>query len=429
MERPARFARRRLRCESRRNVAQSYKRKEPVVEQHKRFVGLDVHARKIVVAVADADGSEPKVRGEVGNDADALAELMKRLGPASSLRVCYEAGPCGYGIYRQLRALGIACDVIAPTLMPKRPGDRVKTDKRDAKNLARAHRNGDLVAVWVPDEATEALRVLRRHRDAAKEMERRARQQLSQFLLRSGLHAPPKVNAWTIAHTQWLEGLQLAHVSAQRALRDLIDEVAHQRARVQKLEAELGEALKTAAPELREVIAALQAMRGIAWLTAVTLALEVGCFSRFKSPRELMAWAGMVPSEYSSGEGQQRGRITKAGNAHVRRVCVESAWAHARAPKRGHALHQRRDGLPASVIDIANRGQDRLHARFRRLVARGKSSSRAIVAVGRELLGFVWAIAREVEHRRAAGESLPEAIATSKMTAHPPRRYTLKRAA
>ena len=164
------------------------------MEQLIRFVGLDVHAQKIVIAIADADGSEPRLRGDVPNEPHAIAEMMKRLGPADSLRVCYEAGPCGYGLYRQLRKLGIRCDVIAPTLIPKRPGDRVKTDKRDAKNLARAHRNGDLVTVWVPDEATEALRELRRHRDTAKEAQRRSRQQLAQFLLRSGIQAPPKVS-------------------------------------------------------------------------------------------------------------------------------------------------------------------------------------------------------------------------------------------
>jgi transposase len=211
------------------------------VEQCTRFVGLDVHAAKIVVAVAASDGSDPRVRGDVPNEPDAVAALMAKLGPASSLRVCFEAGPCGYGIYRQLRALGIDCTVIAPTKIPRRPGDRVKTDRRDAKNLARAHRNGDLVAVWVPDEATEALRTLRRHRDSAKEAERRARQQLAQFLLRSGQHPPAKVKPWTIKYVAWLEHLSFAEVAMQRTLRDLIDEVEHQHVRVVRLEAELAE--------------------------------------------------------------------------------------------------------------------------------------------------------------------------------------------
>ena len=399
------------------------------MENCTRFVGLDVHAARIVVAVADSDGSEPQLRGDVANEPGAVAGLMARLGPAGSLKVCYEAGPCGFGLYRQLRLLGIHCDVIAPTLIPKRPGDRVKTDKRDAKNLARAYRSGDLVAIWVPDEATEALRELRRHRDTAKEMERCSRQQLGQFLLRSGLHLPPKVKPWTVAYGEWLERLALPQVAAQRTLRDLMDEVEHQGARLRKLERELGEAMKSAPVELQELVAALQALRGVAWLSALTLALEVGSFSRFKSPRELMAWAGMVPSEYSSGEGQRRGGITKAGNGHVRRAAVESAWSYTRAPKRGYQLKKRREGLPSSVIDIADRAQDRLHGRFRRLVARGKAGNRAVVAIGRELLGFAWAIAREIEHRRATGESLPEAVRATNVAPRPTRRYQLKKAA
>ena len=399
------------------------------MEQLIRFVGLDVHAQKIVIAIADADGSEPRLRGDVPNEPHAIAEMMKRLGPADSLRVCYEAGPCGYGLYRQLRKLGIRCDVIAPTLIPKRPGDRVKTDKRDAKNLARAHRNGDLVTVWVPDEATEALRELRRHRDTAKEAQRRSRQQLAQFLLRSGIQAPPKTKPGTVAHHKWLQGLCLPMPAAQHALRDLIDETERQQARVKMLESALGEAMKSAPIELQELVAALQALRGVAWLSALTLALEVGVFSRFKSPRQLMAWAGIVPSEYSSGEGQSRGKITKSGNAFVRRTCVESAWCNTRAPKRSYVLKQRREGLPPSVIGIAQRAEDRLHARFRRLVARGKTGNRAVVAVGRELLGFAWAIGREIEHRRATGESLPEAVTTSKVAPRPKRTYVIKKAA
>lgn len=398
------------------------------MSQCTRWVGLDVHARKIVVAYADADGSEPKLRGQIPNEPAAIEALMERLGPAGSLRVCYEAGPCGYVIYRQLRKLGIHCDVIAPSMMPKRPGDRVKTDNRDALNLARSYRNGDLIAVWVPDEQTEALRELRRGRDVAKECERRGRQQLRQLLLRCGIHPPPKVNPWTQRYMKWLDDLRLPHASTQRTLRDLMSEVEHQCARVAALEAELEEAMKTAPQELREVVAALQAMRGIAWLSALTLTLEVGCFARFKSPRELMAWAGLVPSEYSSGEAQRRGGITKAGNAHVRRTCVESAWNQARAPRPSAELQRRRKGLPPSVIDIADRAQERLHTRFKRLAARGKTAKRVVVAVARELLGFVWAIAREVEHRRATGQSLPEATAATKLVRPRARRYRLKAA-
>lgn len=397
------------------------------MEQSIRFVGLDVHAKKIVVAVAEQGSAEPQLRGDIPNEPRAIEQLMRRLGPAESLRVCYEAGPCGFVIYRQLRRLGIQCEVIAPTLIPQRPGDRVKTDKRDAKKLARAYRNGDLTKVWVPDEATEALRELRRQRDNAKEFERRSRQQLSQFLLRRGVRAPEKAKRGTIAYAQWLEKLTMPDEGTQRTLRDLIDEVEHQRGRVAKLQQQLAEAMTKAPAELLELVAALQALRGIAWLSALTLALEIGSFSRFESPRELMAWAGMVPSEHSSGEGQRRGGITKTGNAFVRRTSVESAWCCTRPPKRSYELKKRREDLPSAVVDIALRAEDRLYGRFRRLVARGKERKRAIVAVGRELLGFAWAIAREIERRRATGESMPVAVAATK--AAPTRRYRLKKVA
>ena len=365
------------------------------MEKNTRCVGLDVHRDTIVAAVAEGDRAAHTV-GTIPNEPEAVRQLVRRLGPAQRLRVCYEAGPCGYGLHRQLTALGVACMVVAPTLIPVRPGDRVKTDRRDAEKLARLLRSGDLTAVWVPDEAHEAVRDLVRAREAAQEDLRRARQRLGKLLLRQGLRVPQGTTAWGEKHLRWVHQLTLPQMAQDVVRQDHLAEVEQQAARVARLEHALAAAVQQATPRVREVIAGLQALRGIGLLTATTLAAELGDVTRFPHPRQLMAYAGVVPREHSSGGREQRGAITKTGNAHVRRVLIEAAWHYRHRPALTAALRKRRLGQPATVCAIADTAHRRLHGRYTRLLARGKSKQKTVVAVGRELLGFVWAIAREI---------------------------------
>jgi len=357
---------------------------------------MDVHAETI--AVAAAEGSrEIRSLGVIPNRPDAIRQLVKKLGPVGELRVCYEAGPTGYALYRQLTDLGVRCDVVAPTLVPVRAGERVKTDRRDAEKLVGSYRAGELTAVRVPEAEQEALRDLLRAREAAKQDQLRARHRLGKFLLRYGRRAPAGITSWTQQHLSWIKGQRFEHVAQQRAFADYLAEVDHARDRVRRLEADLGEALATVPETTRKVIEALQCLRGVAELTAATIVAEVGPMRRFRSPRELMGYSGLVPREHSSGSRIRRGAITKTGNAHLRRVAVEAAWPCARPPAVGAALRRRQLGQSAEVIELAWKAQHRLHSRFRRLVGRGKSRPQAATAVARELLGFVWAIAVTVE--------------------------------
>lgn len=361
-----------------------------------RWVAMDVHAETI--AVAAAEGSrEIRSLGVIPNRPDAIRQLVKKLGPVGELRVCYEAGPTGYALYRQLTDLGVRWDVVAPTLVPVRAGERVKTDRRDAEKLVGSYRAGELTGVRVPEAEQEALRDLLRAREAAKQDQLRARHRLGKFLLRYGRRAPAGITSWTQRHLSWIKGQRFEHVAQQRAFADYLAEVDHARDRVRRLEADLGEALATVPETTRKVIEALQCLRGVAELTAATIVAEVGPMRRFRSPRELMGYSGLVPREHSSGSRIRRGAITKTGNAHLRRVAVEAAWPCARPPAVGAALRRRQLGQSAEVIELAWKAQHRLHSRFRRLVGRGKSRPQAATAVARELLGFVWAIAVTVE--------------------------------
>lgn len=365
-----------------------------------RFVGLDVHADTIAVAVAEA-GTDVRSLGSIPNTPDALRRLVRKLGDPEHLRACYEAGPCGYVVYWQLTELGVACDVVAPTLVPVKAGDRVKTDRRDAEKLARCHRAGDLTPVWVPDAAHEALRDLIRGRLAAKQDQLRARNRLSKLLLRHGLR-PPKTRAWGCAHMTWIRALRFEHPALESVFRDYLGEVEHARDRLDRLEDAIAEAVASAPPKMRAVIEALQALRGVAKITAATIATEVGELSRFETAPKFMSYGGAVSSEYSSGSSVHRGSITKAGNAHLRRVIQEAAWAYRHKPFVGNTLHARQRGLPADILAIAWKAQHRLHAKYVRLLAKGKHKNKAMTAISRELLGFVWAIGSEVERRSAA---------------------------
>jgi transposase len=336
-----------------------------------RFLGLDVHAETIAVAIAEPDG-EVRSLGTIPNRAESIRKLVKKLGPVEKLRACYEAGPTGYVLYWQLAELGVKCEVVAPTLVPVKAGDRVKTDRRDAEKLARSYRSGDLTAVWIPDEGSEALRDLVRAREAAKQDQLRARHRLSKFLLRSGQRPAPGVKAWTQIYMAWIRQIHFAQMAHESTRLDYLHEVEHMGERVMRLEQAIAEAAKLASPELREVIQGLQALRGIAHISAITIAAELGQISRFEGARQLMGYSGMVPSEDSSGERKQRGSITKSGNSHLRRIAVEAAWSYRLPPGVGPALRKRQEGVPQEIKEIAWKAQHRLHKRYCRLAAARK---------------------------------------------------------
>jgi len=365
-----------------------------------RFLGLDVHADTIAAAYAD-DGRDGEVRalGIIPNEPAAIRRLVQKLG-VHRLRVCYVAGPTGYALYWQLAQLGIACDVVAPTLIPMKAGERVKTDRRDAVKLARCHRAGELTAVWVPDQAHEALRDLVRAREAATEDRHRARQRLGKFLLRLG-RRPSKAHAsWGTAYVEWIRGQQFEHGAQQATFVDYLSEVDHASERIKRLELAIDDAVAQAAPTVKAVIEGLQALRGVAKLTATTIAVEIGCFSRFESAKQLMAFCGVVPSEHSSGNERRQGALTKAGNAHVRRVLFEAAWCCRHRPTLCVALKRRQRLVSEATRQVAWKAQHRLYRRYVALAGRRKPTQKIVGALGRELLGFIWAIATHIERER-----------------------------
>ena len=364
-----------------------------------RFLGLEVHADTIAVAIAEPGEGEARSVGIIPNREESIRRLVKKLGPPEQLKACYEAGPTGYVLYWQLTALGVKCDVVAPTLVPMKAGDRVKTDRRDARNLARSYRAGDLTPVWVPDEAHEALRDLVRAREAAKQDQLRARHRLSKFLLRHGHRPPCGVKTWTLRYMKWVrEQVKFAQLAQEYTRLDYLHEVEHVHDRLGRLEEAIREAVKLVPAQMQEVIQALQALRGIAQLSAATIVSELGQLSRFASARQLMGYSGTVASEDSSGKRVRRGAITKTGKAHLRRIIMEAAWSYGHGPAIGVTLRKRQEGVHEAIKEIAWKAQHRLHKRYRRLAAAGKIQQKIITAVGRELLGFIWAIGVKVEN-------------------------------
>jgi transposase len=358
------------------------------------YIGLDVHKDTVVVALAES-GIRGEVReyGRIANTAAALDRLMRKLGDGGvRLRFCYEAGPCGYGIQRHVSAHGHECVVVAPSLIPKRAGDRVKTDRRDAASLARLHRAGELTAVWVPDRGHEGMRDLVRARLDSVHALRRARQQLSGFLLRQGCHYGRP--AWTKLHRRWLAGLKFEQAVHHLVLEDYIQAAEAAEARRDRLTAQIEAMLP--GWSLAPVVAALQTMRGMALVNAATLIAELGDLSRFANPRQLMAYLGLVPSEHSSGTSIKRGGLTKAGNSAARRLLIEAAWCYRFPARVSRELLLRQESQPKPIRDIAWKAQLRLCARYRRLTRTGKPANVVTAAIARELTGFIWAIARQV---------------------------------
>jgi transposase len=365
------------------------------------FVAFDTSKLRNAVAIADGGrAGEVRFLGEIENTGAATAKLVKKLASKHQrLTFCYEAGPTGYGLYRQINSLGHECVVVAPSLIPKKSGDRVKTNRRDAESLAKLLRAGELTAVWVPDPHHEAMRDLTRAREAAMLDLRSKRQQVSAFMLRQGLCYPGKTT-WTQAHMDWLAGQKLAYLEQRIAFEELMLAVRQAQERLARLE----QAMRAAVPDwsLAAVVTALMAMRGIDLIAAATFLAEIGDLSRFPTPRELMKYLGLVPSEHSTGDTIKRGPITKAGNKRARRMLVECAWSYQHPPRVGKAKQEKVAAAPRAVREIAWKAQCRLTRRYRALIRRGKLKTVAATAVARELAGFIWAVGREITSARAA---------------------------
>ena len=364
-----------------------------------RYLGLDVHKATIAVAIADESGA-PTSYGSIANEPSAIRTLMTRLGGSDvQLHVAYEAGPTGYALHRQLTTMGIDCIVVAPSLIPKRAGDKVKTDRRDALKLARLLRSGDLTPVWVPDQAHEALRSLVRARADAKADQLRAKHRLSKFLLRQACWPPIGVRNWSQRYFSWRRQLEFEHLPDRIVFADYLAEVTAAGERIKRLEVALHQCAQTSSQ--LALIRALQAFRGIGFLSAVTLVAEAGDLRRFRTAPQFMAYVGLVPSESSSGGKQQRGSITKTGNSLLRHVLGEAAHHVRRAPRVSGALKRRQADVSPEMVELAWRAQLRLHARYRHLSLR-VGALKALTAVARELAGFIWAAGQVLLEEPAA---------------------------
>jgi len=361
-----------------------------------KFIGMDVHKNSITIAIADGGSREPaRLYGTINNDFDALSKFCRKMVSTSSeLYFVYEAGPCGYGIQRYLSDNGFECIVAAPSMIPKKSGDRIKNDRRDAKSLAQNHRSGELTSVYVPDPEDEAMRDLTRAREDAVVSTRKAKQRLCAFLLRNGLTYNGKTK-WSKAYFNWLSDIAMPHPAQQVALQEYIDAVHENLKRVERLTDQIRH--MAANWRLEPVMKALQAARGVSLIVAATMLSEIGDLSRFENPKQLMAYLGLIPWEHSTGDKIKRGGITKTGNGHARKALVEGAWAYRMPPRVSRILLKRHEGLPDAVLKIAWRAQLRLCARFRRLMAKGKSKQVVVTAIAREFCAFLWAINKQVK--------------------------------
>jgi transposase len=358
------------------------------VKQVTTYVGIDAHKKDLFIAMLNGTPGTP-VTWTVPNEPNAVRRLVRKLerDARGTVRACYEAGPCGYALQRQLTTARVSCQVIAPALVPRKPGERVKTNRRDARKLAELLRAGLLTEVQPPTPAEEAVRDLCRARDDARQDLQRCRHRLGKLLLRRGLHY--RGRNWTRAHRAWIDRLEWSQPAERVVVEDYLLAIDHVEARLIELDAQLTSIAQT--PPYRDPVGWLRCFRGIDTLTAILILAELHDFRRFASPRALMAYLGLVPGEDSSGEKQRRGRITRTGNSLVRRLLVETAWHYQHRPGVGMALARRRKGQPKRVIAIADKAQQRLCRRFRKLTAEHKPPPKVVVAIARELAGFLWA--------------------------------------
>ena len=364
-------------------------------EYSEAFIGFDTAKKKHAVAIADV-GREGEIRylGEIDSSPLTIERMIRKLaGRYEKLHFCYEAGPTGYGLYRQVRGLGHHCTIVAPSLIPKKSGERVKTNRRDAVTLARLFRAGELTSVWVPDTVHEAVRDLVRARETASQDLRRKRQQLLSFLLRHGRIFSGRQH-WSRAHLRWLAQQKFDHPAQQIVFQDAVDAIDDAAARLRRLDAQVAAIVPSWS--MAPVVEAYQAMRGVSFAVAVTFVADIGDLRRFDNPRQLMAFLGLVPSERSTGERVRRAGLTLAGNKRARRVLIEGAWSYRYPARVSQTLQARLEGLPKAVREIAWKAQIRLCARYRRLNAAGKKLPVVIAAIAREMAAFLWAIARHV---------------------------------
>ena len=358
------------------------------------FVGLDAHAETTAIAVAESGCAAPRFIGTVGAKFAELTKALGKLGKPGELRVVYEAGPCGFALVRQLRQRGYHCEVVAPSKIPRKPGDRVKTDRRDALSLAGLARAAQLTFVTVPDEQDEAMRDLSRARVDAVRARLKARQQLKALLLRHDLRYTGKTS-WTAAHERYLaDKVSFAHRAQEIAFVEYRRAIGEAQARVALLTQAMSQQLEHW--RMRPLVQALMTLRGVDELCATSLVAELGEMKRFAHPRDLMGYLGLVPSEYSSGQKRSFGAITKTGNSHARRLLIEAAWNYRYPARIGLKLQKRQEGQPTAIRDTAWRAQTRLTYRYRRLTARGLQHNKVCVAIARELVGFIWSIGQQV---------------------------------
>lgn len=364
------------------------------MEKRITVVGLDAHKVSTNVAVLLSGAVRP-IEWQVSTEHSSIRKMVKKvlgLAPGAKVRFCYEAGPCGYALQRWIREMGAECVVVAPSLIPRKPGARIKTDRRDARKLAELFRAGLLTEVHPPSEADEAVRDLCRAREDAHEDLVRSRHRLSKLLLRRGRTWTGGKKAWSQGHRLWLRSLRFEHTADQMVLEEYLLTIEHVEERLRGLDGHIESASQQA--PYAKVVAALRCFRGIDTLTAMTLVAELHDFMRFDSARGLMAFLGLVPSEHSSGGKKQRGEITKAGNRHARRLLIEAAWHYRHRPG-VQSLRMRRQGQPARTIALADKAMTRLHRRFTRMLERGKPRPKIVVAIARELTGFIWAAMRQ----------------------------------
>jgi len=358
---------------------------------------MDVHKESIEIAIADGNSQEVRRYGKIGGTQDAMRKTLRKLiSQGKNLHFCYEAGPCGYELYRYLVSEGHDCWVVAPSMIPKKPGDKVKTDKRDAVQLARLFRAGELTPVYVPVREDEAIRDISRAREDTMLVQKSARQRLKSFLLRHEIRYQGKTS-WTEAHLRWLaDEVRCPSPVQQIVFQEYVNAVTESQYRLRRLDEQIETFVKQW--RLYPAVEALMSMRGVQMIVAVTMVSELGDISRFENPKQLMSFLGLTPSEHSSGPRTKRGGITKTGNGHVRRILIEAAWCYRYPAKVSREMQLRQAKVPLAIREIAWRAQLRLTQRYQHMQRKGKPHNVTVVALARELAGFMWAIANEVKY-------------------------------